>query len=99
MYESLQKLGLKRKESLVYLATLDLGTASPASIIAKKAHVNRTTAYDILEQLIEKGVIVSFEKQKTKYYEALPPAKLVAYLKYQSEKFAQLSNKANALLP
>lgn len=99
MIEKLQKLGLNSKAATLYMAALELGTASPVSTIAKKANILRTTAYNILNSLVQKGVVVSYEKNNTQYYEALPPAKLVAYLKEESGKYAELAEEAAKLLP
>ena len=81
MIEQLQKLGLSQKEASVYIATLELGEASPVSTIAKKAEVNRTTTYDILETLVQKGIVITSTHKKYKFYRAQPPEKLIAYLK------------------
>ena len=99
MIEQLQKLGLSHKESQIYLACLELGVDSAVSTIASKANINRTTAYDVLDQLVQKGIVISHAKRGSRYYEALPPVKLTAYLKEQSEKFARLAHEADALLP
>lgn len=99
MIDHLQKLGLNSKEAAVYLASMELGIASPVSTIAKKANINRTTTYDILDQLVQKGVVISQTKRGGRYYEALPPAKLIAYLKEQSEKYSRLAAEADQLLP
>lgn len=99
MISLLQKLGLKQKEAAVYLSCLELGVASPVSTIAKRANLNRTTAYDILDQLVHKGVIVSFVRRGNRYYEPLPPAHLISYLKEQSEKFNRLAKEAEKSLP
>lgn len=81
------------------MAAMELGVASPVSTIAKKAGINRTTAYDILDQLVQKGIVISQNKRGNRYYEALPPAKIVAYLKEQSEKYERLANEASEILP
>jgi sugar-specific transcriptional regulator TrmB len=99
MIANLQKLGLNIKEAQLYMAAMELGVASPVSTIAKKAGINRTTAYDILDQLVQKGIVISQNKRGNRYYEALPPAKIIAYLKEQSEKYARLANEADEILP
>ncbi len=99
MLDILQSLGLSEKESAIYLASLELGVASPVSTIAKKAGIHRTTTYDVLEILVKKGIIIAIKKKDTLYYEALPPQKLVAYLKEQSDKYSRLADQANAILP
>lgn len=99
MLNMLQSLGFSEKEAAIYLASLELGVASPVSTIAKKAGIHRTTTYDILEGLVQKGVIIAVKKRDTLYYEALPPQKLVAYLKEQSDRYSRLADQANSLLP
>ena len=99
MLAQLLKLGLAQKEASIYLALISLGISSPVSTIAKKANINRTTTYDILEMLLEKGLAIGQKKKSSQYYEALPPEKIVAYLKEQSEKFSHLAKDAEAVLP
>lgn len=99
MLEQLTKLGLPAKEASIYMALLELGAACAVSTIAKKAAVNRTTAYDVLDNLEQKGLIISKISKKNRYYEALPPVKLAAYLKEQSEKFGRLAKETESLLP
>ena len=99
MITNLQSLGFTEKESAIYVAALELGAASPVSTIAKKAHIHRTTTYDILDALVKKGILIAVTKRGTLYYEALPPEKLVTYLKEQSEKFSRLASDAEKLLP
>ena len=99
MIEQLQKLGLSQKEASIYMATLELGEASPVSTIANKASINRTTAYDILEILVNRGLVITSTQNKYKYYRAQPPEKLIAYLKEQSNKYSRLAEETEELLP
>lgn len=99
MLSKLEQLGLSSKEAALYLSLLELGAASPVSTIARKANINRTTAYDILGEMTAKGIVVTNLKGKIRFYEALPPAKLIAYLTEQSDKYARLADKANEILP
>ncbi len=99
MLEHLQKLGLTPKESTVYLAMLEIGFAAPASSISKRAGINRTTAYDILNILVDKGLVISSKRGNYLYFRAQPPEKLVAFLKEKSSKYLALSNEAEKLLP
>lgn len=52
----LQKIGLQQKESAVYLALLELGTAD-VSGIAKKAGIKRPTCYLVLDDLKNRGLV------------------------------------------
>ncbi len=99
MIEQLQGLGLTAKESTLYLASLELGEASPVSTLAKKAGLNRTTAYDILESLVKRGLVLASEHKGFRTYQAQEPEKLVAYLKEESQRFAHLAEEAKEILP
>lgn len=68
----LQNIGLTEKEAKVYLACLELGP-QPVSEIAKKARINRVTAYDILEKLLKKGLVNFVTKEKIKFFNATDP--------------------------
>ncbi|MFH0769857.1 MAG: helix-turn-helix domain-containing protein [Candidatus Peregrinibacteria bacterium] len=84
-------LGLTKDEASVYLAILELG-GSYVSAIARKAGVHRVVCYKILSELIEKGLVSSFIKNKVKHFAVESPKILV--LK-QREKF----ERAEKLLP
>lgn len=99
MIDVLQKLGFTLKEASIYTAVLELGAASAVSVIAKRAAINRTTAYDILESLSKKGLIIRKTSKRNQYYEALPPTKLSAYLREQSSKYDRLAKEADSFLP
>ncbi len=65
-------IGLSDKESRVYLATLEIG-ASPASEIAVRSKMNRVSCYDILEKLIKRGFISTYNQNKIKFFNAIDP--------------------------
>lgn len=62
--KALQTFGLSEKEAKVYLAGLELGTAT-ASDISIKSNQPRTLVYDLLEKLIELG-LTSYAIQNSK---------------------------------
>lgn len=62
MIDSLKKIGLSENEANVYLALLELGSAT-AQQIAQKSSVNRPTTYVQLESLMKMGLVSSFEKE------------------------------------
>lgn len=99
MIDQLQKLGLTQKEAALYIAALELGSPSAVSTLAKKASINRTTAYDILEQLVHKGILIVQKKSSGRFYQAMPPAKLIAHLKEESKKFERLAEEAEKIMP
>ena len=63
-------VGLKEKEADVYIAILVLGRGT-ASKIARKAHIVRTTVYDILGSLFDKDLVTLTGKEPKQEYVAL----------------------------
>lgn len=61
MLEELKKIGLSDNEAKVYLALLELGSAT-AQQISEKAGVKRPTTYFEIEALMKMGVVTTFEK-------------------------------------
>ncbi len=82
--KELEKIGLNKKEAKVYLACLELSEATVWQI-AKKSGVKRTTVYDIIEILKDKGLISSVIKNKKAYYYAESPKKLENNLNEKKE--------------
>ncbi len=72
----LLNFGFTSKEATTYLATLELGMA-PASVIARKAKMKRTTVHEILQKLSTKGFVEFFRKKNAKYFSVLPPRQLL----------------------
>jgi sugar-specific transcriptional regulator TrmB len=71
----LEKIGLNDKETKFYLGLLELGEGSIAKI-SLKTGLKRTTCYDIVASLKEKGLISQITKKgKTRYF-AEEPANL-----------------------
>ena len=72
LVEKLIRFGLNEKEARVYLANLETGAAK-VSAIAKRSGLNRITTYDILERLLEHGLVSLVIKNGQKIYTALDP--------------------------
>ncbi|MBI2047780.1 MAG: hypothetical protein HYT27_01440 [Parcubacteria group bacterium] len=84
--ETLSELGLQEKESRIYVAALELGATS-ATDIARKAGVQRTHFYDIVEKLLAMGLMRQTAKGKHKLFSAANPEEL---LEVQKEKLKKL---------
>ena len=85
--ERLERLGLNRNEAKIYLALLDLGEAQ-AGQISKKTQINRTTTYDSVERLIQRGLATYVIKANKKVFQPVPPQKLLEKIK-EEEKIAE----------
>lgn len=101
LLDILKGLGLTEKESKVYLACTEIGTAV-VSEIASKAKINRVTAYDILDKLKNKGLVSHYTKKKTKYFNCTNPESLLELfekrtndLRVSIPKFKRLTGEIN----
>ena len=74
-YYDLLKIGLTEGETKVYLALSKLGSSTVGPIV-KESKVAYSNIYDILNRLIEKGIVSFIIKQKTKYFQAASPSNL-----------------------
>jgi len=74
---SLAECGFSKKETAVYLAMLELGPSSVQDI-GKKAGVNRTTTYLLVESLKRRGVSSSFHQGKKTVFAAESPERLLS---------------------
>lgn len=81
----LQQCGLTEKEAKVYLACLELGP-QPVSQIAKKAKINRVTAYDILGKLIKRGMVNFYVKNDLKFFNPTDPELVIKEFKRKTKE-------------
>ncbi|OHA21243.1 MAG: hypothetical protein A2849_00390 [Candidatus Taylorbacteria bacterium RIFCSPHIGHO2_01_FULL_51_15] len=95
---TLQSLGFSEKEATVYVALLELGRGTVTEI-ARRAGINRTTGYDILDSLAGKGVVNISGKEPKQEYAAEPPEAVVQYLKKELGVAKERIEKAEDFLP
>jgi len=74
----LEKIGLTRNQSLVYIALLRLGS-STAQKVMKESGLHKSRVYFSLEKLEEFGIVSSVVKDFKRYFQAVPPAKLISF--------------------
>jgi len=94
----LKQYGLSDKETKVYLAALELEHTT-VSWIAKKSGLNRTTTYDILKYLQEKGLVSFYVKNKVKYFTCTDPDRLKELLEEKIFREKRLLGKLEQHLP
>jgi len=87
----LQQLGFSKNEIDVYLASLELGLSS-AQDIAKKAGIKRTTAYSVLDSLVQRGFISKTQDRGKTRFLVEPPDKLLFIV-------SNIENQLKNLLP
>lgn len=94
----LVQIGLSKKEARVYLAALELGQ-SAVQEISKKAQVNRTTTYIVLESLIKKGLCSTFHQDKKTFYNADSPEGLDRIFEIQKNEIINKQNTLERIFP
>ncbi len=81
----LEKIGLKEKESKIYLVLLKEGS-SLANHLAKKTDILRSSIYDYLDILLERGFVSYTIQSGKKYFQAVDPNKIMETFEEQKEK-------------
>lgn len=94
--KALKNYGLTEKQAKVYLACLELGSATVTKI-AQKAGLPRSTCYEILEVLRGEGTVSTFQKKKVKYFSAENPEKAISIAKQRVELLEQALPQLRAL--
>ena len=94
----LEEIGLTNSEIKVYLALLELGSTSKGPLV-KKAKIASSKIYEVLDKLIEKGLVSHILKNNVKYFKAAPPRRILDYLKEKKEKISSQEYEFEKLLP
>lgn len=98
LVQKLTQLGLQKNEAKVYLATLELGQGTVATI-SKASHLNRTTGYDILERLCLSGIVNRSMLGKKRIYISEPPIRLKYYLENKKRQAVHRMEELETVLP
>ena len=96
--EELKKLGLTDGEARVYLALLNLNS-STVGPIAKKSKVAYSKIYSVLERLLKKGLASYITKERTKYFQALDPERLIEYVEKKKLELEKSEKDLGNLIP
>jgi len=94
----LLKIGLTEGEAKVYVALSELGSSTVGPIV-QKSGVAYSNVYDILNRLIEKGIVSFIIKAKTKYFQAVSPSNLFDYLEDKEKEIINQKNSLKKILP
>jgi len=84
--DSIRICGLSENEARVYLATLELGSASIWEV-SKRSGVKRPTCYVLLEELTKKGFAISKNDGKRVVYSVLMPKQMAEMESRKHQKF------------
>jgi len=99
MYEDLlKKIGLTEGETKVYLALLELGPSTVGPIV-KKSGIAYSNIYEVLQRLAEKGLVSFVKREKTKYFQAYSPEKLMDYVGKQEGEIQKQKSELQKIVP
>lgn len=90
----LEEIGLTKGEAKVYLTLLRLGETTTGKIV-EGAQISSGKIYEILNKLMQKGLVSYIIKDKTRYFVAASPNRI---LDYMQEKERDLQTKKHDLL-
>ena len=94
----LEEIGFTPKEIEAYLVILELKTSSIFEIMSK-AKVSRQSIYEILQKLLDKGLISYVIKDRKKQYYAVNPERLMDVIKEQETILKEKEANLQGLLP
>ncbi len=98
LQEELKGLGLTDGETKAYIALFELGS-STVGPIAKKTGISYSKIYEVLQRLMDKGLVTFIIKEKTKYFQAVEPQRLTNYLQKQEAQIEKHKQKLKTLIP
>ena len=94
----LEDIGLTKSEIKVYVALLGLGSSATGKII-DKSKVSSSKIYEILDRLIQKGLVSFIIKSGVKYFEAAPPERIIDYMEEKEKKFDKQKQELKSIIP
>ena len=96
--KTLDSFGLSEKEVSAYLAILEMGRGTVTEI-SRKANINRTSGYDILDSLTNRGLVRVSGKEPKQEYVAESPDNIVTLLEKRLAETQRSIEAAKELVP
>ena len=98
MNTALKKVGLSNGEIEIYEILLDSGLL-PVGKVHEKSRIERRNIYDILNKLIERGLVTYIIENKKKYFKISHPENIIKYLEEKESDIKRTKNEMHALIP
>ena|SRR3989338_379564 len=96
--EVLKDIGLTEGEIRAYTSLLELGKSTAGKII-EKSKISPSKIYDVLNRLIEKGLVSYMIEGKVKHFKAAQPDNILYYIKRKEEDLKNNKNEFMKILP
>lgn len=94
----LAKAGLSSREIIVY-QTLIIEGEFMASLLAQKTGLIRTNVYDVLQELIKKGLVSYVIRNNKKYFHAAEPEKILDHIEHEKRDLDEIKESIEKILP
>ena len=94
----LEKIGLTRSESAIYISLLRFGTLKAGEIL-KRTGINSGKIYEILEGLKTKGLASESVTNNVRHFTAAPPPQILEIIEKKKLRFEKEEQAINAVLP
>src|SRR3989344_6412748 len=95
---ALENIGLSKAEVQVYSALLKLGSSSSGKIVAETS-LRKSTVYECINRLGDKGLVSYVIKDSMKYFEAAQPEKLLDFMQEKKREINRQEKQLNSLIP
>ena len=95
---TLESIGLSKGETVVYLILLKMGLISVGPLV-RESKVTKSKVYDILDKLIDKGIVGFVIKDGVKRFSANDPSMLLELVENQKENLTAKQTEIEKLLP
>ncbi len=96
--KELKLLGLTDGEAKVYEALLNTGSSTVGPIV-KHSKIAYSNIYEVLDRLMEKGLVSFVKIEKTKYFQAVSPTRLADYLEKKEEEIGKQKVILQKIIP
>jgi len=85
----LENIGLTNAEIKVYLALLELGTATAGPIL-EKSGLQNSVVHMTLNKLVDKGFVTFVKEGKRNHYQAINPKHIIEFINEKKERFEEI---------
>jgi sugar-specific transcriptional regulator TrmB len=96
--EILRKIGLSDGEITVYSALLEAGS-SPVRRVHEMTGIERRNIYDILNKLIEKGLVTYMNENRKRLFQVSHPSSITGYIEEKKQRLESTKKEMDGLLP
>ncbi|MBR9705145.1 TrmB family transcriptional regulator, partial [Candidatus Pacearchaeota archaeon] len=94
----LRKIGLSDGEIKVYNALLEIGVSSMNNI-HEKVGIDRRNIYDILNKLIERGLVSYIDKNNKRVFKITNPEKILSYIEEKKSNLNEIRKSVSKVIP